>query len=820
MAAERKLKAEIDRTLKKVQEGQEIFDDIWNQYSAHKQAHDQDNQNQREKLEGELKKEIKKLQRLREQIKGWIAGADIKDKQPLIDARKSIERDMERFKACEKEAKAKGSAAGGSDRDPKQRAKDEARDWINTVVDQLTEKVETMEAEMEELQVTVKKRQKPPARLTALEETVGRHKDHIERLEKVLRCIDNETIQPDELGDLKEDMDCYLGTEDGEDNGMDLSNVDDMYGLFQDRLDAVDNAAPAAPLHSVKHGKSGREKEAEEAREKERERERAAAAAAKAQLIAQGNTNLKLHDDDEVRKPSAAGVGGSGSAGLIGSSGKSATSGAATPGGTAGGLPMSVPSLAAPPPAGARQTAPSTPVKEPESGSVTPRNAVQPLSAASPGGMPPSEAASPLPSRPSAAGGAMAGTPGPLAGPAGASQPPPPPGVMPGGGPRTPSAAAAAAAAATANGSMGSNMDGGMPRWLAAAAPGGHAGGPAAGAGGQQDAVVDGRGAAVPEGPAGALQGGVGPAPGPGSGPASAVAGGAYPGVPSASGTVGPSADGPTGQFAAGGAGPVRQSVGGPADRGAVGPAGPGPGGMGPLDALAARMAGVGLGGAAGPGPGSGAASAMALSSHAAPSAAGAAGGSGASNGGGLLPGDLPPVASAYSVAAAKQILEACYARGVMPQLSDTEWKHTRPRHPVAVPASYPKSAPEVVDNPALFRKMDPECLFFAFYFQPNTYQQFLAAHELKRQSWRFHRHHNAWFQRFTEPAVTSEEYEQGAYVYFDYNIVHDDMQTGWCYRRKENFTFRYDALEDELRVANLTPQQTVAMAMAQVQGL
>lgn len=47
---------------------------------------------------------------------------------------------MERFKACEKESKAKGNAAGSGDRDPKQRAKDEARDWINTVVDQLTEK--------------------------------------------------------------------------------------------------------------------------------------------------------------------------------------------------------------------------------------------------------------------------------------------------------------------------------------------------------------------------------------------------------------------------------------------------------------------------------------------------------------------------------------------------------------------------------------------------------------------------------------------------------------------------------------------------------
>ena len=54
-----------------------------------------------------------------------IAGADIKDKQPLIDARKSIERDMERFKACEKEAKMKGGAGGvGANRnDPKEKAR-------------------------------------------------------------------------------------------------------------------------------------------------------------------------------------------------------------------------------------------------------------------------------------------------------------------------------------------------------------------------------------------------------------------------------------------------------------------------------------------------------------------------------------------------------------------------------------------------------------------------------------------------------------------------------------------------------------------------
>lgn len=36
-----------------------------------------------------------------------ISGADIKDKSALLEARKAIEREMERFKTCEKEAKMK-----------------------------------------------------------------------------------------------------------------------------------------------------------------------------------------------------------------------------------------------------------------------------------------------------------------------------------------------------------------------------------------------------------------------------------------------------------------------------------------------------------------------------------------------------------------------------------------------------------------------------------------------------------------------------------------------------------------------------------------
>ena len=50
-------------------------------------------------------------------------------------------------------------------------------------------------------------------------------------------------------------------------------------------------------------------------------------------------------------------------------------------------------------------------------------------------------------------------------------------------------------------------------------------------------------------------------------------------------------------------------------------------------------------------------------------------------------------------------------------------------------------------DNPALFEKLDSEALFFSFYYQPGSYQQYLAARELKRQSWRYHKQHGAWFQ-------------------------------------------------------------------------
>jgi CCR4-NOT transcription complex subunit 3 len=71
--------------LKKVGEGVESFQGIYEKMQA------STNQTQKEKQETELKTQIKKLQRMRDQIKSWVASSDIKDKTVLLEHRKLIE---------------------------------------------------------------------------------------------------------------------------------------------------------------------------------------------------------------------------------------------------------------------------------------------------------------------------------------------------------------------------------------------------------------------------------------------------------------------------------------------------------------------------------------------------------------------------------------------------------------------------------------------------------------------------------------------------------------------------------------------------------
>ncbi|RYR04553.1 hypothetical protein Ahy_B06g084312 isoform E [Arachis hypogaea] len=249
MGASRKLQGEIDRVLKKVQEGVEVFDSIWNK------VYDTDNANQKEKFEADLKKEIKKLQRYRDQIKTWIQSSEIKDKkvsasyeQALVDARKLIEREMERFKICEKETKTKAFSKEGLGQqpktDPKEKAKSETRDWLNNVVGELESQIDNFEAELEGL--SVKKGKNRPPRLTHLETSITRHKAHIKKCEFILRLLDNDELSPEQVNDVKDFLDDYV--ERNQEDFDEFSDVDELYSsLPLDKVETLEDLVTIPP---------------------------------------------------------------------------------------------------------------------------------------------------------------------------------------------------------------------------------------------------------------------------------------------------------------------------------------------------------------------------------------------------------------------------------------------------------------------------------------------------------------------------------------------------------------------------------------------
>ena len=107
--------------------------------------------------------------------------------------------------------------------------------------------------------------------------------------------------------------------------------------------------------------------------------------------------------------------------------------------------------------------------------------------------------------------------------------------------------------------------------------------------------------------------------------------------------------------------------------------------------------------------------------------------------------------------------------------------KHYKPVTKYHSPPYYPQDVLPIFDDPKLYQRIDTDTLFYIFYYKQGTYQQYLAAKELKRQSWRFHKMYQTWFQRHEEPKTITDEYEQGTYRFFDY-------ESTWMNRRKTEF--------------------------------
>lgn len=211
MADRRKLQGEIDRCLKKVSEGVETFEDIW------KKVHSATNANQKEKYEQDLKKEIKKLQRLRDQIKSWCASNDIKDKRILMDNRRLIETQMERFKIVEREIKTKSYSKEGlgaaSKMDPATKEKEEMCSWVTNAIGELNIQVDQLESEMELLTSGSKKKRADKEKTDRAEDLkiwLDRHRHHIRQLETILRMLDNDTLDIDQVKHIQDDVQYYI----------------------------------------------------------------------------------------------------------------------------------------------------------------------------------------------------------------------------------------------------------------------------------------------------------------------------------------------------------------------------------------------------------------------------------------------------------------------------------------------------------------------------------------------------------------------------------------------------------------------------------
>ncbi|CDO74089.1 hypothetical protein BN946_scf185043.g139 [Trametes cinnabarina] len=751
--AARKLQTEIDRTLKKVAEGVELFESIYDKMQA------SSNQTQKEKLETDLKTQIKKLQRLRDQIKTWVASNDIKDKSALLENRKLIETQMEKFKACEKEMKTKAFSKEGltqaSKLDPKQQEKADTMSWVQQMLDELMVQVETAEAEIETLQGGGKKKNKAGGaaaeRLETLERLNERRKWHISRLEIILRLLDNGSLPTEKVLALQDDVK-YFVENNMEDDFDEYEEVYDDLNLDEEeekfRLPADDN-------------------ESEDSEERSED--------------LPIRTPVKKHDDDSLsHKRDHSPV-----------LKKAATT-----------LQQRKQSIAAettkpPPPANFAQqsvasmvkTTPAPPPRNPPSGyAKVAAAAVAPPQPAISQQNPPSNATvvPPTPTASNVSSSAAADQQSAVTSSPSLTHP----------SVTSPMLSSAASVSHQPDDSVFSAY--GSPA-LNDAVPS-SIGGPAATSSPQRQTA---RKASLPS-PTSLQPPGIphpaqqdsqqAPVPSPLNGSSQATPSQqtpaptglsprpqearAFPGASSSA--VAPSAS-PMPQAAQ--QQPQQQQVPqfppgvalSSADQTKLAQAAPGS--ARPPSAAASQLP-----------PGSQLPQQQQQQQR--PTA---------------FPGSLSDLVMSFENVKQKgflaphrmsnldqvhKLLQGSYTS--MPQPQDTEKpKYYVPRNPVQTPSYYPQVPNPILSSPGIFSQLDVETLFYVFYYHPGTYQQYLAAKELKRQSWRFHVKYLTWFQRHSEPQAITEEYEQGVYVYFDW-------EGSWCQRKKSDFRFEYRYLSED----------------------
>ncbi|KAJ2229877.1 general negative regulator of transcription subunit 5 [Coemansia sp. RSA 1722] len=685
----RKVQAEIERVFKKVAEGIEEFEDCYDKVL------NASNASQKEKYETDLKKEIKKLQRLRDQIKTWIQSNDIKDKQDLLHHRKLIEKQMEKFKAIEKEMKTKAYSKEGllqsTKLDPKEKEKLDLCNWLVESVDTLSTQIDVLEATAETLEGSMGKKRRDASKvekLNQLHERVERHKHHIWCLERIQRLLENESLSTEQVQRIQEDVNYYVEQND------DDEFIEDEFIYDELPLNDDDGLFTIPGEEDMNRNESRNDSDSDDSTESNDGDDGRSVDGR--ETLSQASTTEPLstgrlsHSSKGTGPGTGTGAGaGSHKQGVLGSVLSASSSGSAT-------IVVPQPSTLSPAPVESRNA--WSEVKE----SV--------LSPSRPGTTPGVSSTQTLPPPPSSTlvqpwAAIASHTPAPTQ---------PTPQKLTGSVPEissslshTPVPVVSTAASSTVQPSLASPT-------VAETEDTSSAKTAKEGASSVSDVQT------AKQSPVSQTE-----EPKQSTAPAKTP-------IPRASTS-------PVGTKRSSAEDQSRESMQRPKyftlfqDNDVP-------------DAFADLMATF----------------MKAKSQYMAKKEA--------------------------SYNAQRQMVDLSLLG--IPSLLDQERPKRNAHTPVNTPSYYPQTALPVIEHPGMASHLDLDTLFFAFYYQPDTYQQYLAAKELNRQSWRFHKKYLTWFQRYEEPSDITDDFEQGTYLYFDY-------EGAWCQRKKSEFRFEYQFLED-----------------------
>ena len=129
--------------------------------------------------------------------------------------------------------------------DPKEQAKMEASEFLSNNVDELEQQIETLEAESESIQATMKKGKGHAAkaeRIAEIERIIERHKWHQGKMELIRRSLENGGVEPDQVTELGENIKYYVSEGMNDDfmedetmyDDLNLEDEEDQYGMNVD----------------------------------------------------------------------------------------------------------------------------------------------------------------------------------------------------------------------------------------------------------------------------------------------------------------------------------------------------------------------------------------------------------------------------------------------------------------------------------------------------------------------------------------------------------------------------------------------------------